>query len=166
MPINFLDLNCSTQSNELEFGLCDDPPPPHKPAYINETDPLIWIAKVKNPNQEMVTFYAIDHCVSVKRSDGKMAKKCDGVLSYHNNLIFVELKSKKSKQWLREGREQLTSTINNFKLSYDMSICKKVEAYVCNNLKPLAHIGQATNIQKFKDDTGFILKGKREIDIV
>lgn len=165
MPINFLDPNCSTNSNNLEFGLCDDPPPSNSPAYINETDQTIWIAKVNNLNTENITFYAIDNCVSVFRTDGTMDKKCDGVLSYSSNLIFVELKSRKSKKWFREGRKQITITIRHFILNHDISQYSKIEAYVCNKLRPLAHTGQAVNIQKFKDDTGFILKGKRDIDI-
>lgn len=166
MSINFLDPNCSTNSNNREFGLCDDPPPSKSPAYIEEIDQTIWIAKVNNPNTEKVTFFAIDNCVEVLRADGKMESRCDGVLSYSNNLIFVELKSRKSKKWFKGGREQLTTTIKNFMLHHDISEYSKVEAYVCNKLRPLAHTGQAANIQKFKDDTGFILKGKRAIDII
>jgi len=125
-----------------------------------------WIAKINNLNQENVVFYAIDNCVTVLRPDGKDESRCDGVLSYANKLIFVELKSRKSKKWFKKGREQLTTTINYFRLNHDVTTFKKIEAYVCNNLRPLAHVGQAANIQKFKDETGFILKGKRIIDIV
>lgn len=165
MSINFLDIDCSTHSDQQEFGLCDDPPPPHIPAYIDETNPDKWIAKIINTNQENITFYAIDHCVDVLRPDGTKDSRCDGVLSYSNHLIFVELKSKTSTKWFKKGREQLTTTINHFKLNHDMTAYSKVEAYVCNNLRPFAHSGQAANIQKFKDDTDFILKGEREIVI-
>lgn len=165
MPINFLKLECRTQSSDAIFGLCDDPPPPNKPAYISETNPENWIAKINNTKKENVLFYAIDHCVSILKADGNPASKCDGVLVYSNNLTFVELKSRKSKKWFKEGREQLTATINQFKQNHDLSTYTKVEAYVCNNLRPLAHSGQAVNIQKFKDDTGYILKGKMNIDL-
>jgi len=166
MPINFLDPNCSTNSNNPTFGLCDDPPPSNAPAYIDEINPTIWIAKVNNPRSENITFFAIDNCVNVLRPDGTLDSRCDGVLSYIDNLIFVELKSRQSGKWLQKGRKQLTTTIDNFKLNHNISQYSNVEGYVCNNLKPLAHTGQASNIQKFKDDTGFILKGKREIDII
>lgn len=166
MPINFLDSDCSSNSSNSAFGLCDDPPPSNNPAYINENTPSFWIAKINNLNQENVVFYAIDNCVTVLRPDGKDESRCDGVLSYANKLIFVELKSRKSKKWFKKGREQLTTTINYFRLNHDVTTFKKIEAYVCNNLRPLAHVGQAANIQKFKDETGFILKGKRIIDIV
>ena len=32
--------------------------------------------------------------------------------------------------------------------------------------KPLAHTGQASNIQKFKDDTGLILRGGWSVNLV
>jgi len=166
MPTNFLDPNCRTNSNNAEFGLCDDPPPSNSPAYIDEVDHAIWISKVNNPRNENVDFFAIDNCVTVLRPDRTMDSRCDGALFYSDKLIFVELKSRQSGKWLQKGRKQLTTTINNFRLNHDISLYSNVEAYVCNNLKPLAHTGQASNIQKFKDDTGLILKGKREIDII
>ncbi len=164
MSINFLKPSCRSTSNSLKFGLCDDPPPAKNPAYIMEGNPDEWIAKVNNLKQENVEFYAIDNCVNVVRPDGK-PRKCDGVLLYNNNLIFVELKSRKSKKWFKGGREQITTTINHFKLNHNIATYSKVKAYVCNNLRPLAHTGQAENIQKFKDDTGYILKGKMNIDL-
>jgi len=100
MPINFLDPNCSTNSNNLEFGLCDAPPPSNSPAYIDETNQTVWIAKVNNPSNEDVAFYAVDNCVTVLKPDGNEDSRCDGVLFYSDILIFVELKSRESGQWL------------------------------------------------------------------
>ncbi len=42
----------------------------------------------------------------------------------------------------------------------------KVEACVCKNLKPIAHTDQASDIQKFKDDTGLILRCGRSVNLV
>jgi len=165
MPINFFEANCKTESNTSQFGLCDDPPPANTPAYIDENDSSKWIAIVNNPNLEDVLFYGIDHCIIILKADGTQESRCDGMLSYSNNLIFVELKSRRSKKWFKKGREQLTNTINKFKLNHDIAVYDKVEAYVCNNLKPFAHTGQAANIQKFKDETGLILRGQKEINI-
>jgi hypothetical protein len=161
MPINFFQDHCRSESSQHEFGLCDDPPPSSDPAYIDENNTADWIAIVKNTDKSPVQFYAIDNCVEMLRPDGSMASRCDGVLSYQDNsqLIFVELKSRRSGQWFKKGREQLTSTINKFKAEYDINMYCKVEAYVCNNLRPHAHSGQAENIQRFKDQTGLILKG-------
>lgn len=166
MPINFLDSNCSSISNNVKFGLCDDPPPSILPAYIDEAHSSTWIAEVNNKHEEEVTFYGIDNCITVLRTDGSMESRCDGVLLYANKLIFVELKERESGQWLKKGREQLTVSINLFKLSHNIMSFDNVEAYVCNSLKPIAHKGQMTNIQRFKNETGgLILTAKRIIDL-
>ncbi len=165
MPINFFDQNCKTGSANVQFGLCDDPPPATNPAYIDENDSTKWIAIVNNPVQNNVSFYAIDHCISILRSNGEMESRCDGLLLYLNTLLFIELKSREGGKWLQKGRKQLTTIVNIFKSQNDINSYDKVEAYVCNSLRPLAHIGQATNIQKFKDDTGLTLKGISNIEL-
>jgi hypothetical protein len=165
MPINFFDSSCKDSSNKEKFGLCDDPPPAQERAYIDEINRSKWIAIVNNPKKAEVEFFAIDNCVDILKPNGTMGSRCDGLLFYDKNrLIFVELKSREGGQWLKKGREQLTKTIEKFKAEYDITPYH-VEAYVCNSLRPLAHIGQAVNIQKFKNDTGFILNGKQEINL-
>ncbi|MBF0379113.1 MAG: hypothetical protein HQK72_16775 [Desulfamplus sp.] len=165
MPINFFDPNCKTESNMNMVGLCDDPPPNINPAYIDENNPSNWIATVKNNVQEIVSFYAIDNCVSILRANGDMESRCDGMLLYSKKLIFIELKSREGGQWLKKGREQLTTILNIFKSQNNINNYDNVEAYVCNSLRPLAHVGHASNIQKFKDDTGLILKGTNIIEL-
>lgn len=164
MPIDYFS-NCKTESKKDKFGLCDDQPPLKNPAYIDEIDPGKWIGIVNNLAEENIFFNAIDNCIDIRRSDNSMDSRCDGVISYQKNLIFVELKEREGGQWLKKGREQLTATITRFKQECNISQFTSVKGYVCNNLRPQAHFGQATNIQKFKDDTGFLLFGKQEIDL-
>jgi len=78
------------------------------------------------------------------KEDGNMESRCDGILSYLNNLIFVELKERKKGQWFKKGREQLTVTIKRFKSECDLNTYDRVEAYVCNSLKPLSNMGLPT----------------------
>lgn len=165
MPINFFDPNCKTESDISRFGLCDDPPPDSNPAYIDENDPSKWIATVNNNIQEIVRFYAIDNCVPILRPNGDMESRCDGLLLYSNKLIFIELKSREGGQWLKKGREQITTIVNIFKSQNNINSYAKVEAYVCNSLRPMTHFGQASNIQKFRDDTGLMLKGTNAIEL-
>ncbi len=80
MQIKKNQKRCKTESDSTRFGICDDPPPPHIPAYIEEDNPLKWIAIIHNPKQESVEFYAIDHCVEIVRTDGTMESRCDGLL--------------------------------------------------------------------------------------
>lgn len=164
MPIDYFK-NCKTISKKMRFGLCDDQPPVSNPAYIDENDTEKWIGIIDNTVEREIIFNAIDNCIDVRRPDGSMDSRCDGVLSYNNNLIFVELKEREGGQWLKKGREQLTATINRFRQECDISEFSDIEGYVCNSLRPRAHLGQTENIQKFKDDTGFILKGKQTIII-
>ncbi len=165
MSIDYFTNSCKTSSNKVKFGLCDDPPPLSNPAYIDEKEPAKWIGIVKNSEEKNVDFFAIDNCVDIRRDDGTMDSRCDGVLSYEDKLIFVELKERDGGQWLKKGREQLTATINRFKQEVDVSKFSSIKGYVCNSLRPQSHTGQANNIQKFKDDTGYNLFGKQDIDI-
>lgn len=165
MSVSFFKDSCKSESSAQQIGICDDPPPSNNPAYLDEENTIKWIGKINNINLKFIEFYAIDNCVTLLRADGNMESRCDGLLKFGNNLIFVELKSRDApaKKWLKKGREQLTETINRFKAEHDISFFDKIEAYVCNNVKPLAASGHAVNIQKFKDDTGLILRGQQEI---
>lgn len=167
MPIDFFTEACRSISNKKTFGLCDDPPPANTPAYIDENNSNQWIGIVNNKNAHSVHFYAIDHCVDILRADGRMERRCDGLLCHSKKMIFIELKSQKKKgsAWLTEGREQLKTTIDIFRKNVDESSYESIEAYVCNQLKPRANQGHAVQIQKFKDETGVNLKTKQIIDI-
>lgn len=164
MSINYF-LDCKSTSKKKKFGLCDDQIPKLNPAYIDEVDPVKWIGIVNNPLESYINFNAIDNCIDIRRDDNSMDSRCDGLLSYQKNLIFVELKEREGGQWLKKGREQLTATIKRFKQECDITQYSNVKGYVCNSLRPRAHFGQAANIQEFKDDTGFILIGNQEIDL-
>ena len=165
MPIDFFEKKCKSTSNKIEFGLCDDPPPAENPAYIDENDVSKWIGIVKNSTNKQIEFIAIDACIEIRRPDGKLESRCDGLLSFDNNLIFVELKAREGGQWLKKGSEQLTITINIFKSHYDITKYNDVYGNVCNSLRPQSHFGHAANIQQFYDETGLILKGDRTIEI-
>jgi len=96
MKINFFDKKCQSQTHRHEFGICDPPFPPETPAYLDTENPRDWIAIVENYQEIEVTFTAIDKCIEIRKVDGSgMDKRCDGMLTYANCLIFVELKERK-----------------------------------------------------------------------
>lgn len=166
MSINFFDDTCKTESNKSNFGLCDDTPPPEKPAYIDENNPSKWIGKVINSTKKDVDFYAIDNCVRIFKADEvSKESRCDGMLHFDKNLIFVELKMRGSSGWLAKARAQLTVTLNKFKLDNNLSDFDKTKAFACNGLKPSANQGNNIELQKFKDDTGLIMYAQQDIDI-
>jgi hypothetical protein len=165
MPIDFFVSGCKSATVKDKFGLCDDPPPAKNPAYIKEDTPDDWIAEVDNKNEISVELYAIDNCIEVLRPNGEMESRCDCMLHYSNSLVFAELKDRASRGWLAKGSSQVSTTINKFKENHNINDFDKVEAYVCNKQRPLAITGINTTVQKFKDETGLILKSDRNIKI-
>lgn len=163
MSINFFEPLGKTSSTNITFGLCDDAPPATSPAYIDEVDESKWIGHVTNLASIAVDFYAIDHCIDIRRPNGEMESRCDGMLHYDNKLAFVELKDRASQGWLAKAREQLAITTNIFKENHDSSTYDKVDAYVCNKQRPLFSTNYKIAIQQFKDNTGLILHVQREI---
>jgi hypothetical protein len=159
MSINFFDANCQSQTNQPKFGLCDDPPPLENPAYIDTVDCSKWIAIVENTQEIEVIFTAIDKCIEILRSDGKMDSRCDGILTYNNNIIFVELKERnyRNSVWIDDGDEQLRKTIAVFINHNNLAIYKSKMAYIANSKKPQFQYSHTERMQKFRTDTGFRL---------
>jgi hypothetical protein len=165
MSINFFDQDCQTITNAVEFGLCDDPPPSNSPAYIDTINYLVWIAIVYNDNATEITFTAIDHCVDVRRADGEVDSRCDAMLTYKDVIIFVELKERNNRKWIKKSEDQLRVTIDNFKINHDISLYRFKLAYMVNKLKPNFQFSTNARNEKFRDDTGFILRAESKIVI-
>jgi hypothetical protein len=167
MSINFFDTNCQSQTNQPKFGLCDDPPPSKDPAYININDSRKWIAIVENNQEINVIFTAIDNCIQIFRSDGKMDNRCDGMLTYNNNIIFVELKERKytNSVWIDDGEKQLRKIISVFINNHDLQIFKSKKAYIANSKKPQFQYSHKERMQKFRNDTGFTLIIQKTIKV-
>jgi hypothetical protein len=156
MSINFFDANCQSQTNQYKFGLCDDPN--EDPAYIDIDDCSKWIAIVENNQEIEVIFTAIDNCIEILRSDGTMDNRCDGMLTYNNHLIFVELKEKNYRNnWVVKGEKQLKNTINVFIANHDLEIYKSKKAYIANNKKPNFQSSQMGRMARFEAETDFRL---------
>jgi hypothetical protein len=167
MPINFFDETQKTSSSNNQFGLCDDQSPAENLAYIDEINHDKWIGIVDNPTNKQTDFYPIDHCVPLYRTNGDLERRCDGVLRFNKNLVFVELKGRvaNSHGWLADGKRQLTVTIQKFKENHTIADFSKIEAYVCNSLRPMASKNYSIEIKKFKDETGLILNVQQKISI-
>ena len=164
MGINFFDPNCQTTTSDIKFGICDDPPPPSNvPAYIDTVNSSKWIAVVKNENRIEIIFTAIDGCITIKRPNGEDSKRCDAMLTYENKIIFIELKERNSNDSFNDGIEQLKETISFFSQNNSINQYQVKTAYVANKLKPNFQSGNIVKIQKFEQETGFILRTKNEI---
>lgn len=165
MSLNFFEKSCQSHSNKKLFGLCDDAPPAINHAYIDEADGKKWIAVVENEYTQELTFTAIDNCIEIKRPDGKMAKRCDGVLTYNSNIIFVELKQRgaRGNQWVKDGEQQLRTTISYFEQTDAAEDYSSKKAYIANSEHPKFKSSQALRMDKFLTDTGYVLRVENRI---
>lgn len=158
---------CLTVLNDSLFGICDTPPPPAKPAYVNNIDDGTWIARVKNENSYEVTFVAIDNCLVINRANGEKDSTCDGMMLYNNSIIFVELKECNTDgiKWIRKGDSQLRSTINHFRDNHDITAYETKYAYLANSQRPNFRSSQKERMDRFKEETGVRLKIMAEIEL-
>ena len=167
MSINFFDEYCQNTTDWPRFGLCDEPSPSNEPAYIDtdiSNEKTKWIAIVENANKIKVTFTAIDNCIEIKESDGR---RCDGMLTYKDCIIFVELKERNytNRIWIDEGEQQLENTINLFSKNNNTANYKSKKAYIANRKKPNFQYAHKDRMQKFSNKTGFRLSIENTIKI-
>lgn len=168
MPVDFFTNPNKETTRKPLFGVCDDIAPedcPHTPAYIDDSDNEKWTAVVTNSDLKAVTFYPIDNCIEIRRPDGNMDNRCDGMLEYDRTLIFVELKDRDCQGWVRDGLNQLKITIRNFKSYHDDSDYESIKAQLCNKQRPRAVVSCKVATERFKDETGYIVSVDRNIPV-
>ena len=172
--INFFIEESKTHSNKNVFGLCDDDN--SQPAYIDEditNKNGKWIAQVNNDSLKEIDFYPVDHCVEIKRADGKDAQKCEGILYWDDsNIVFTELKDRQLKPavWLSDAENQIIETMTCFFDNYDIQ-AYHAKAWICN--KQLTNQNYFQQILAFKGKTkdlfeinrGFTLFVSRSLSI-
>lgn len=165
MSVDFTDKKCQCNSKKKLFGLCDDQYPLSNPAYIDENNGSKWIAVVVNENRFHVIFTAIDKCIEIKKENGKMAKCCDGVLSYGNTIIFVELKERGAlgNQWVTDAEKQLKETLAYFERENIAKTFHHKKAYISNSQHPKFKVSQTRRMNQFLEDTGYILRIENRI---
>lgn len=156
---------CQTHSSRKKFGLCDDPPPAENPAYIDENDGAKWIAVVNNEYEYHCTFTAVDHCIEILKPSGKMQKRCEGFLFYNDTVIFVELKQRGAlgADWVKTADKQLRITIDHFEKTDAAEDFTEKKAYIANSEHPKFKESQIQRMQKFVDETGYVLRIENRI---
>ncbi|WP_343674301.1 hypothetical protein [Chitinophaga sp.] len=155
MPVDFFSAH-HTQSNQQEFGLCDDPAPAKNPSYILEADKSKWIGIVKNPGRRSADFYGLDHAIRIPLpppNDQYIESLCDGLLVHDNQLSFVELKERISNtKWIGKSTDQIINSIRLFADNHNLHDYDKITARICNKLKPQLNRNCANSLQKFRDE--------------
>ena len=163
--MSFFDSKYQYTSSKKTFGLCDDAPPPHKPAYLSETNGREWIATVANDIQIEVTFVALDHCVKLLKPDGQNDRCSDGLLKYGSTVIFVELTTATHKKWKSDKDEQLRITISHFEKTKEAKQYKTKKAYIANCNSRIFKSNYQSRMDKFLNDTGYDLRIESRIVI-
>lgn len=167
MAVDFRKPACVSNTNARKFGLCDNQPPqPKANAYIDERNGAQWIAIVENEPHFDVTFTAIDNCIDgMKSADGKDEKRCDGMLSFDETIIFIELKqvNMDGRVWIRDAELQLRTTIQYFENELISKSYRIKKAYIANSERPKNRVSQQARMEKFEDETGYVLRIENRI---
>lgn len=165
--IDFFPIEHIASSSKRKFGICDRQAPATEKAYIAEKQGEDWIAAVDNYYRIMVNFVPVDHCIELRRDNGEMDNRCDGCLFYEDTIIFVELKQRKGKgsQWIKDGEQQLRSTIGYFERQEKAKDFSVKKAYIANSERPLFRTSQAVRMERFQEETHYILRIENRINI-
>lgn len=146
MSVNFFSVACQETTTDVLFGLCDDQN--GAKAYIDIVDQTKWVVTVENNSSISVTFTAIDNCIQITRPNGDMDNRCDGMLTYIDNIIFVELKNQ-TKGWITEAIAQLETTINHFISNHNLDHFRYKRAFASNKRHPHFHVIDSELKQRF-----------------
>lgn len=98
METDFFKADCKTITQAPRFGLCDDE---STYAHIDFDNPEIWLGEVMNKGEKEIEFVAVDKCLEINDEGGNQKSTCDCLLRSGNQLIFVELKSKRKGSWVK-----------------------------------------------------------------
>lgn len=87
MSIDFFKDDCRDATSEICFGICDGARGAH--AFMTTEGRDSWVAIVNNSKSMKIYFHPIDNCIELNRDDGNAEKKCDAMMHYPDNLVFV-----------------------------------------------------------------------------
>ena len=146
MSINFFQANCQNNTSATSFGICDNQN--GTPCFIDTANQNDWFAKAENDNAIEVTLTAVDNCISVLRPNGQMDNRCDGILTYTNNIVFVELKNQRA-DWITDAIHQIEITIQHFMANHNLNSIQHKRAFAANKKHPHFQFGNPERSQRF-----------------
>jgi hypothetical protein len=156
---------CEDITRDKRFGICDDNP--HQRAYININDGSKWMAVVQNENRKEVIFTALDHCIEMRRANGKMESRCEGVITCDDTIIFVEVKERigDARTWVKEADKQLRNSISLIESRINLDKFPIKKASITNRLQRGSKQKHSVRMRKFLEDTGYVLRVDNRIII-
>ena len=158
-------LLCQDITQEKKFGICDDIP--NHRAYVDLNNGSKWMTVVQNNSMLPVTFTALDNCIELRGTDGKMESRCEGIITYGNTIIFIEIKERTgdSKTWAKDADKQLRATISSIKSKINLDSFETKRAAITNRLQSRSKEKHTVRMKKFLEDTGYLLSVDNRIKI-
>jgi len=156
---------CQDETDLGLFGICDDKP--HQRAYIDNSDGQKWTAVISNKFNRKIVFTALDNSIEFNKANGKSESRCEGILTYEETIIFIEIKERTgdAKTWARKADTQLRNSISIVLAKVDLDIFTNKKAYICNRHQKNLNESHAVRTKKFQNETGFILRVDKRINI-
>ena len=168
IKINFFDREYRLEpvKQDAILGLCD--PEGEQPAYSTKDIDCgdKWCATVKNNDRKGIQFIAIDKNIDIRRPDGNLENRCDGMIYVEETreLSFVELKDYRV-GGLSTAEGQLLITIQYFLANHNYADFHNRRAYACRPSHPHFMFSARQSIQEFYNKTHFRLMPQATIDI-
>jgi len=148
---------CQDQTNEPIFGIKDDNN--HERAYLDYGNGRFWLATIENTSRYEVIFTALDNCIELRKANGHLESRCEGMLTYNDTIIFVEIKARTGdmKTWAKDADKQLRNSIALIESRVNLDTFTVKRAAISNSL--MRRLGEKTTerIKRFKNETGYIL---------
>ncbi len=87
------------------------------------------------------------------------------MLSYNDTVILVELKQRGAlgPNWVKDAEQQLRVTIDHFEKTEAAESFENKKAYIANSEHPKFKESQIERMEKFAEDTGYILRIENRI---
>jgi hypothetical protein len=162
---NIFKILCQDVSDARRFGICDDKD--HQRAYIDTDNGADWMAVVHNDNREEVTFTALDNCIEMRKANGTMEKRCEGMLTFNGTIIFVEIKESAAdaQSWAKVADKQLRVSIASIESRVNLDAFPIKRAAITNRLQRGSKEKHTVRMKKFLLDTGYVLRVDNRINI-
>ena len=153
-------------TNASKFGICDDKP--HQRAYIDEIDGQKWTAVVQNLHRRKIVFTAIDNCIEFNKANGNKERRCEGMLTFDDTIVFIEIKERKgdAKTWAKKADDQLRNSIRIIQEKVNLDLYPVKKAYICNRNQINLNKSHAVRSKRFQQETGYILRVEKELQLI
>ena len=179
------------QAINTDFGVNDANSNHRLPAKVVLDNSLNWDLIIENQTNKDVFFKAVDYCVVIFRAGNydleddnrdsanfdvtdiisnnirpESIKRCEGFITYDNNILFFEIKTGSYGSWLKDAREKFEETMLSFEQTHPNHNLTRIKPIVSNK-RLITHQNLAFQKRILKDKVGieFDLAYKHTISV-